>query len=179
MKRYFFGSVALFLGVMLSACTTVAPGANGLSVAPVAEPVLGIGQLDDLLKYSDYIRKLSTPDAAKEFERASQAFSQEKSLYARLQLALLLSLPGASFHDDGAALNLLREGGKDPRSGSPELHRFANLLIAMVSTQKQLSDSVNDLTMKLKDEQKRADDLQGKLNAIKTMEKNLMQRDKR
>jgi hypothetical protein len=172
-RPYFLVLLAL---MMLSSCAAMnRPGGNITG----SEPSPGIAQVDGLLKYYEEVRKLPPAEAAKRYERASQAFVHNKSPYARLQLVMLLSLPNTGFHDDEAALGLLREGEKEQKSSSPELHRFSMLLAAMLTTQKQFGASAEEASAKLKEEQSRADDLQNKLNAIKTMEKNLIQRDRR
>jgi hypothetical protein len=173
-RPYFL--ILLASTLMLSSCAAMNHTGGPL---PGFEPSPGIAQVDGLLKYYEDVRKLSPAEAAKRYERASQAFVHNKSPYARLQLVMLLSLPNTGFHDDEAALGLLREGEKEQKASSPELHRFSMLLAAMLTTQKQLGASVEEASAKLKEEQNRADDLQNKLNAIKTMEKNLIQRDRR
>lgn len=158
---------ALILALGLSACATPPRNANPLIVTSEA-----LSDLDEALRYSQRIKKLSGAELTKEYEQLSQAFSQTKSDLSRVQLALLLSSPNAVFRDDAAAVNLLKDWPKENPKDTPKenkvvpngLRAFGMLLASLLE--------------EIREHDKRADALQKKLDAIKSMEKNLMQRDK-
>jgi cell division septum initiation protein DivIVA len=70
-------------------------------------------------------------------------------------------------------MHLLNEWPKDSKSAS-NLQSFRNLLAGLLAEQQRLSHSIEELSQKLKDEQKRAETLQSQIDAIKSMEKNLL-----
>lgn len=151
--------LALMLTLGLGACTTTSRGVN-----PVSFTSDSMSDLDEAMRFSQRIKKLNSAELTKEYEQISQAFSQTKSDLSRVQLALLLSSPHAAFRDDAVAINLLKEWPKENRVASNGLHVFGMLLTSLLE--------------EIRDKDKRADALQKKLDALKSMEKNLMQRDK-
>lgn len=127
-------------------------------------PVFG-NEVDEALRYHQYIRTLSPAELDREYQRVGQGFAQSKDDLARVELVLLLTVPNASFHDDGVALNLL----KDWLQGSKPPYRGLRALGGMLTTTIE----------EMREKDKRADALQKKLDALKTMEKNLIEREKR
>ena len=58
---------------------------------------------ESLLLYLEYVRKLSGAELNKEHDGVKQSFARSGSDFSRMQLAMLLSLPTASFRDEGRA----------------------------------------------------------------------------
>ncbi|MEP6606111.1 MAG: dihydrolipoamide acyltransferase, partial [Nitrosospira sp.] len=81
-----------------------------------------------------------------------------------------------SFRDITSALYLLNEWPRDakPITG---LQSFRNLLMALLAEQQRLTHNMDELSLKLKEEQKRVEILQKQIEAIKSMEKNLILRE--
>lgn len=152
-----FFILALMLG--LNACTTTAP-----ETPLVARPVHHECEIDEVLRYHQRIKKLNVAELSKEYEQISHSFAQNKSDLSRIQLALLLSLPNTAFHDEAAAYNLLKEWAKEHKVAPVGLRGFGVLLSTLLED--------------LREKDKRNEALQKKLDAIKSMEKNLLQRDK-
>jgi hypothetical protein len=159
-------TVAFLIG-----CATVPE----IQPAPCPPPsdVIVTGQMDDMMQYYDSLRRQSPPELAKIHERVKQNFGQNKSDANRLRLVLLLTLPNTSFRDIPAALHLLNEWPRDPKQAN-NLQSFRNLLAALLADQQRLSNNLDEASQKLKEEQKRADTLQHQIDAIKSMEKNLI-----
>lgn len=156
---------------MLGACTNM-PTRAAASSWPGT--LLG-GPADDLLEFYDAVRKQPAAELNKEYEKARQQLAQNKTDLYRMRLALLLTLPNTSFHDDAAAINFLNEVLKDAKKNTASLHGLASLLLSGLTEKQRV---VDDLTQKLKIEQKRGDELQVKVDAIKNMEKSMTRRDK-
>lgn len=150
----------LMLALSLGACTTPSRGVDSVTVTATESA----SELDEALRYLQRIKKLNSAELSKEYEHASQAFSHTKTDLSRVQYALLLSLPNASFRDDAAALNLLKEWSKENKVAPSGLRALGSLLATLLE--------------EIREKDKRADVLQKKLDALKSMEKNLMQRDK-
>lgn len=153
----------------LSACSTL-PAASSPHAA-WSPPLLVTSQVEELMLYYDYLRKQSAVALVKEYDTARQSLAQSRTDMNRIRVALLVALPNAPFHDTAAALGLLNEVSKETKTASPGLRGLASMMAALIAEQQGLSQ-------KLKEEQKRADALQGQVNAIKNMEKNLIRRDR-
>ncbi len=111
---------------------------------------------DSLLMYFEYVRKLQAPELAREHDAVRQLYAASRSDFNRVRYAMLLSIPGAAFNDDARALEALEPLLRNPDAA---LHNLA----FMVSAQIQ--------------EQRRGQGLQQKLEALKSLEKNLIERD--
>jgi len=161
---------AIAILAFLAGCVT-APD-NQPSPCPPSEVVVS-GQMDDMMQYYDSLKKQSPSELARVYDRVKQNFGQNKSDANRIRLALLLTLPNASFRDIPAALHLLNEWPRDSKHAN-NLQSFRNLLAALLADQQRLSSNLEEASQKLKEEQKRADTLQHQIDAIKSMEKNLI-----
>lgn len=132
-----------------------------------------MGQMDDVMEFYDYVRKQPPSELGRIYDKAKQGFAQNKSDENRARLVLLLILPNTSFRDPPSALQLLNEWPRDAKPGN-NLQSFRTLLVSLLAEQQRLHHSVEELAQKLKDEQKRVETLQSQIDAIKSMEKNLL-----
>jgi hypothetical protein len=162
-------SVAIL--ALLVGCVAVPE--NQPAPCPPPSEVVVTGQMDDMMQYYDSLRKQSSSELAKIYDRVKQNFGQNKSDANRIRLALLLTLPNTSFRDVSAALHLLNDWPRDSKHVN-NLQSFRNLLAALLAEQQRLSNNLEEASQKLKEEQKRADTLQHQIDAIKSMEKNLI-----
>lgn len=113
---------------------------------------------------------LSADAQKKEYTQVTQALSKNRNDGAsRIKAALIYSLPGSRYRDSSKALTLLDEIQRD-RDSSSDAKALASLL------RDSLNDSIK-LTQKAKDEQKRAETLQQKLDELKNIEKAITERD--
>jgi hypothetical protein len=111
---------------------------------------------DKLLLYFEHLRKLSAAELTKEHDTVRQILAKSGTDVLRVRYAMLLSVPGATFADDTRALETLEPLLKNPDAA---LHNLAYLLSAQIQ------------------EQRRGQGLQQKLEALKSLEKNLIERD--
>ncbi len=151
----------------------------------VVEPL----QADDAraLHFYDNAFKLKGAELARKLESTRQEFEKDKSELNRLQLAMLLSLPGTGFRDDPAALNLVQPLLNDKRHENSVLRPLALMLYSHLSELKRLEEQVSEFkrleealqqqTAKTREEQRRADALQQKLEAILEMEMKMIERE--
>ena len=156
---------------LLGGCVAVPE--NQPAPCPAPSEVIVTGQMDDMMQYYDSLRKQSPSELAKIYDRVKQNFGQNKSDANRIRLALLLTLPNTSFRDVSAALHLLNEWPRDSKHVN-NLQSFRNLLAVLLTEQQRLGNNLEEASQKLKEEQKRADTLQHQIDAIKSMEKNLI-----
>lgn len=139
---------------------------------PSPPPEAAPAEVDRLLVQSENVRRMQASDAARELEQARQAFNRARTDYNRVQLALLSLLPNTGGRDEARALALLeplsRDVSKDKSAGA--LRALATLLYNQITEARKIDE-------KMKEEQKRADSLQQKLDALKQVEKSLLDRE--
>lgn len=148
-------------------CAAVVAGCGVLRIAVPLEPAPWVqagtpqpaSDAESLLLYFQHIRKLSSADVSREHKAARQAHARARTDFNRVRLAMVLSLPGTAFNDDARALDLCdaiakHEGGR--------LQGLALLLGSHLQEQKRLNAS--------------AQELQQKLDALKSLERNMIER---
>jgi len=126
-----------------------------------------LDDLDSLLRYFQQIKKLSSPDLVKAHEEARRSYTAKPSEYNRMRLAMLLSLPNTSFRNEAHALELL-----DPtiRNHTEGLYGLAFLLTSYIQERRKLDGNIQSL-------QQNVQDLQHKLDALKSLERSMSQRE--
>ncbi|RFC37191.1 MAG: hypothetical protein DID90_2727553464 [Candidatus Nitrotoga sp. LAW] len=161
----------------LNACSAIPTNQPPIVILPPQPLVIPPSQLEVLMQYYESIRKMPATELVKEHDKAKQNLILTKSDSARAELALLLALPNTSFRDTGAALNLLNEWSKEAKL-SASMRSFKQLLSTLLAEQQRTNSNVNELSQKLKEEQKHSEILKNQIDDIKNMEKNLILRDK-
>jgi hypothetical protein len=129
---------------------------------PVAAPTAEAEearQVSELLGYYQRVAQLGPEDQKRELATATQAFNRERSNASRVRLALLYVMPGTSFQDEPRAAQLL-EPVAGPGGGA--MRQFAGLLHAQVTERMKT--------------QKRADQLKEQVDALRAIEKQLIDR---
>lgn len=113
---------------------------------------------ESLLMYFEYTRKLAPAELAREHEAVRHLYTGSQSDFTRVRYAMLLSVPGGAASDDAHAIEVL-----EPlvRNTDAPLHNLAFMLSAQLQ------------------EQRRAQGLQQKLEALKALEKNMLEREPR
>ena len=167
----------IFMAVAVAACVPV----NSTTTRPdtpltrsVAEPTLS--DPDRIAHYYDRLLTMKGAELAGELDTARESFDKDKSELNRLQLALLLSLPGTGFRDDNAALALLSPFMKDKKEGST-LRPLAIWLHSELLELRRIDEALLQQTAKLKEEQRRSEALKQKLDAILDMEMKMIERE--
>ncbi len=161
MKLFWLG--AAFLAVTGCARLSAVPdAATGLTQSATVERSKEETEVLSLLAYYRGLFGLSAEDLKREYQGVSQSFVRDHSELGRLKLALLLSIPGASWRDD-ARLQVLLEGSSSRMAETDSPRRQFVFLLQKWAGERQR-------------EQRRADELQQKLDALLTIEKNLRKR---
>jgi hypothetical protein len=126
--------------------------------APVGDPQPA-SEVDSLVQYSQHIRKLSAGDLGREYDSVRQAYNRERNASNRVRLAMVLTVPNTSFYDESRAIDLL-----EPvvREANGRLQPLALMLISYLQEQKRLNANVQGL--------------QQKLDALKSLERSLIER---
>jgi hypothetical protein len=158
------------------------------------------GPAATLLLYFEYVRNLSASDYALELDHIRQLAATDKSAYRSLQYALALSLPNG---DPRKAQQVIDSLPKENTQLDPELVALSNLIAADLSERRRLeldgskraeaeakradteakradteAKRAEAEIKKAEAETKRADEFEKKLQALKNIEKNLIERKK-
>jgi len=155
----------------------------------------------ELLAYYQRVSALPQDELRKEYNAASASLQREKTDLHRLRLALLLSVPGTSLRDDAKLVGLLEGAAARPangETGSPPQRLLAQTLLRTTNERLRLvreeqkraealpredakrAEEANALARKLEtqlsDEKRRGDELQKKLDALLSIERDLRSR---
>ncbi len=157
------GAAALALTTALAGCANLWPGV----VPPVggdssAREERESRQVVELIGYVQRVAALQAEEQQKELNASSQIFSKDRGVYGRVRLALLLSLPGTAFSDDSKAVGLLEPLALKETVATP-MYQFAGLLHAQIAERLR--------------EQRRATQLKEQLDALKDVERKIMERE--
>ncbi|MDP3514556.1 MAG: hypothetical protein Q8S20_17590, partial [Sulfuritalea sp.] len=102
----------------------------------------------------------------------------EKTDFRLLQYAMVLAAPAATAADHRRAQQLLDPLARPGEGHNSELHALASLMRANLAEHRRLEDGSHSLAQRAREEQRRAEELEQKLEAIKDIEKSLLPRDK-
>lgn len=163
----------LIAAVLLGGCAMLGsqePAPVAVQVVPAvaaaqAEFARESEEVTALLAYYQRVQNMSAEELRREHQVASQAFPRDKTEFGRLRLVLLMCVPGAPWRDDARVLSLL--DASPARNAPPESPRrhFVTLLQKFVAERAR--------------EQRRADELQQKLDAMLEIERSLRSRQKK
>ncbi|MEO8135098.1 MAG: hypothetical protein ABI831_14085 [Betaproteobacteria bacterium] len=185
------GALAIGCALALAACTTTPPPPQPVfeplpapiiivqpikpeppvpvvTPPPVLEPQKVNEEAEEALALLADLQRLvfaGADEQKRELAAASQALSRQRSDSARLRVGLLQSLPGNGA-DETRALSTL-----DPliKQGNGPTRMLATLLVAQLTERQRV----------LRDERRRAEDLQQKLDALKALERSLLGRERK
>lgn len=121
----------------------------------------------ELIDYTQKVAGLQSEEQRRELSASNLIFLKDhgRSAYGRLRLALLLALPGTAFNDDTRAASLLEPLASGSTSGTQPgpMQQLAGLLYAQVAERLR--------------EQKRAAQLKEQLDAMKDIERKIIERE--
>lgn len=147
------GGCALFPGI------SPEPGAPVSESSPGTDFVKENAEVSALLAYYQDLLAMPAEELRREYQATGQSFARDRSELGRLRLALLMCVPGASWRDDAKLLTLL-DGAVSRKAPADSPRRQFIVLLQKLVIERQR-------------EQKRADELQQKLDSMLTIERNL------
>lgn len=182
---------AILLAMLVTACRSPAPVTEH-DVLPVETPKPVVKKppaectpevieltsgSDELLQQIAAVRAKNAAQLKQEFDDAKRDFGANGGDPARLRLAALYLMPGTPFRNEAQAAQLLEPYSRADGRGRAELRGVAQLLLNQLE-QARRQDAVSQAHVaKLKDEQKRTEELQRKLDALKDVERAMIQKD--
>lgn len=176
---------------LLAGCTLQPPApvaATGPAGTSFPAIVPAQSTIEQLMAYLLQAKALGAHALSEETSRMREAWGRDKSELTRLKLALLLASSANS--DDGELMTLLEPLVQDPASAKPEIRALATLMHGAAHERKRTKDNLAAVNTRLREAQKsqesslarleqqrrQIEDLEKKLNALKTIEKSLIQR---
>lgn len=161
MPRLLWGiaAAAAVGGCALFPAAAPEPAAPAAVSAPSADYIKENAEVAALLAYYQDLLSMPPEELRREHQAIGQSFSRDGSELGRLRLALLMCVPGAAWRDDARLLALL--DGAASRKAPPD------------SPRRQLVVLLQKLVAERQREQKRAEELQQKLDSMLTIERSL------
>ena len=176
---------------LLAGCTLQPPApvaATGAAGAFSTAMIPAHSTVEQLMAYLLQAKAMGAHALSEETSRMREAWGRDKSELTRLKLALLLA--SSANTDDGELMTLLEPLVQDSASAKPEIRALATLMHGAAYERKRTKDSLAAVTTRLREAQKsqesnlaridqqrrQIEDLEKKLNALKTIEKSLIQR---
>lgn len=137
-----------------------------------------VSDAERLLYYYEYVSKLPAGQVAQEADRAQKFYTQHRSEFTLMQLALVRSLPATPAKERTQAFELLGPYLKDSRPGNSKLRPLGLLLSSMLTEQQRLEAEIQQQAVKLKEEARRNEELKQKLDALIETERKILERNK-
>jgi hypothetical protein len=137
--------------------------------APGREPVLG------LLDFADRVRTLGPFELQGTIARLAEIPDTQRTPVQEAKLAISLGQT-RSTADIGKALSVLQRLQANGSDAARRLHPFARLLAARYNEQKRADDQGERLAQQLRDSQRRIDQLNERLEAMRAIERSLAPR---
>lgn len=146
----------------IAACTPLEPVAQPNT--PPTVPIIQArnSEMDLLLTRYESTRNLSKDEFKSETASVQRRLTASPTAALRTEVALLLSAPHAETRDYSQALKLLDEVLKDIQASS-SLRNLASTLHGYVAAASRQEENMLSLSQRVKDERKRADGVQTKL----------------
>jgi uncharacterized phage infection (PIP) family protein YhgE len=141
------------------------------AAAPAAAPAPanGANPLEAAIGYAERVRSLAPPDLAQEVQRLGDT---PYSPLRATQLALALGQSRTAANTTRAQ-SLLQRVQADPTSEAAGLQPFARLLAAQIAEQRRADEQAERQAQQLRDAQRRIDQLNDRLEAVRAIERSL------
>lgn len=128
-----------------------------------------------------YYKRINTlnPQELKQEYTALEKRAQAEDWEAQLRYALLLTRPETEFQDYGKAAALFDKFGKSSPGQEGELLAFSQLLHNLLQEQQKTAEANRALGRQLEDSKKQLEHVQNQINALKSIEKSIHERNTR
>lgn len=177
MKTYFFRWPVLFLlavGIATSGCA----GHNGNHERDYGASRSSSSDEEAvrMIHYEHYLRGLRKDLLDVEHAGVEKAYAERGTEDLFFNYVILLTLPDTDFQDDNRAIELLNGYLSSNRDMPPGSREYAEHLLAVVREREALHERVRALEQQLQQERRHSRELKEKLEALKKIEKSIMNR---
>lgn len=130
-----------------------------------------------IVSYFRFLNSLPEKALKQEHTRTQKEFSKNSSVINRLRLAMLLGFTNTKHRDSQGALDLLNRYLEDPDTIDPMLRDFSFLLVSLGQQLKDQDKAYKAIIQQLKKGRAENKKLKKMIEELKTIEKNLVDRD--
>jgi Holliday junction resolvase RusA-like endonuclease len=156
----------LTAALMLSACAEMAASKPTTAAQPATTIINPTSSRLDVLDFAESFGEMTFEQQKKELLQNNQ---NKGDLTSRIKIAMIYGLPNSKLRDTNKAQALLDELARDKNLDGDR--KILTLIMRDYITEN------NKLGIKVRDEQKRADTLQQKLDDLKNIEKMMLERE--
>lgn len=156
------------VALLCSCATAPEPAATGGATAPQLEAASET-RTGELIAYFTSVAKAAPPTQKKELAQSAAAFGRSPTPYARLRLGGLYAQPAPVLRDDARALALLEPLAMANAQPERPIADLASLLYAQVAERQRLA----------RDDARKQEDLRERIEAMRSIERSIMQREER
>ncbi|HEY0201800.1 MAG TPA: hypothetical protein VGC24_08925 [Burkholderiaceae bacterium] len=128
-----------------------------------------------LLAYADRLRAMAQPELGQEIQRLSDLGEEQRGPFPNMQLALALGQTHAN-GDLQRAQTLVQRTLTNPSEDARPLWPLARLLAARYGEQRRVEEQLDRQSQQLRDSQRRIDQLNERLEAVRAIERSLTSR---
>ncbi len=132
---------------------------------------------DDTLVFLANLKKQSPAELKASLQQARKDFTETGSEAARMRLILLYMHPGAPFRNEAQAIQLLDPYIRDNTNPSSPYRGIAQMLLTNLEEVRRAETVIQAQAAKTREEQKRGDELQRKLDAMMDVERAMILKD--
>ena len=189
--KFFNFTYSLALCLLLLGCD-VAPVKSGVAsnntntsganpseniAATIDAPLVSANDsLLSMLRYFRFVNGLSKQQVAEEFKRISDAYFIRPNDRSGLKRAILLMIPGTDFYDLPQAKQLFTEVLNSKDNSVPAFKEYAEFMVGILNSQEQSNARYAKLLEEYQQETAKREQLEQKLDALKSIEENMIQR---
>jgi len=151
--------------------------ANQNVAASIDAPLVSANDsLLSMLRYFRFVNGLSKQQAAEELKRISDAYFIRPNDRSALKRAILLMIPGTDFYDLPQAKQLFTEVLNSKDQSVPAFKEYAEFMVGILNSQEQSNARYAKLLEEYQRETAMREQLEQKLDALKSIEENMIQR---
>ena len=173
-------AILLCAGI-IAGCSVLEKKQSSVLHPPIEDPATTWreNQESEVLAWIAAYRTLSSASLEKqrtEYQAAQTALAKAGSESNRLRLALVLSLPGIPWRDDNKLMNTLESPSSLLKATDSPLNQLAFMLYKQAQERLRLRDEQRRRDAELFEEQRRSEELQMKLEALRRIDQDLKHR---
>lgn len=158
------------LATFLAACSPVTLRGSGNQYWLKSSSAVILTTTDSLIAYHAYVRSLSSAEWNRESEQVREAVQKDGSEFQRLRLAIVMAVPITGPREHARAMQQLEQLERETqKQNNSSLYGLIVVLKAELAERRRLEDA-------LREESRKLDDMGQKIDALKAIERNLLER---
>lgn len=161
--------VLALLAALLAACSPVTLRGSGNQYWLKSSSSVILTTTDSLIAYHAYVRSLSSAEWNRESEQVREAVQKDGSEFQRLRLTIVMAAPITGPREHVRAMQQFEQLERETQKQNSSLHGLIVVLKAELAERRRLEDA-------LREESRKVEDMEQKIDALKAIERNLLER---